>query len=457
MTDLATASIAELGAALRDGRIRASDLVGQALTDRAADFGAYRLRLPERAREAAALADMAFAQSLDFGALQGLPVSVKDLYGLTGTETFAGTPRALPERFAAEGPVVEAVRSALGVVVGKTHTVEFAFGGLGTNPHWGTPRNPWARDGHRVPGGSSSGAGVSLLEGSAVVALGSDTAGSVRVPASFTGTVGLKTSFGRWPLKGIVPLSPSLDTAGILTRSVADAALAFADLDPLYPSPPPPADISAMQFGVAEAFFDGCAPDVAEAVGRAVAELEAKGARVLRVAFPELDTANGIFLAGGLAAPEFVTFIANELPDFRETLDQNVRGRFAAVETMGATEYLTRKARLARAADGANARLADLDALLGPTTPITAPRLDSVGDAEGYRSANMAALRNTAPGNLLDLCGLSVPVGLDGDGLPVGMQLLAPRGRDADLLSAGLAVEAVLGSARERLGPPPGL
>ena len=455
MIELASSPIAELGAALRSGRVRSVELVEQAARNRDESLGAYKLWMPERAAAAAELADAAFAEGLDFGPLQGLPVSVKDLYGLVGTPTHAGSPRPLPAAWEREGPVVHVVRNDMGCIVGKTHTVEFAFGGIGTNPHWGTPRNPWSRDVHRVPGGSSAGAGVSLWEGTAVVALGSDTAGSVRVPASFTGTVGLKTTYGRWSLDGIVPLSPTLDSAGVLTRSVADAALAFTAIDPRCIAPPSPADLSRLRFGVVEELFDGCAPDVADAVRVAIRELEAKGASIVAFPLPGLAAAQEIFAAGGLAAPEFVAFINRELPEFRASLDPNVRGRFAAVESMTATEYLDRRARLARAAGEANAGLAGLAGALSPTTPLTAPRLDEVSDAEGYRDRNMATLRNTSPGNLLDLCGLSIPVGLDGDGMPIGLQIMAARGTDERLLSAGLAVERVLGTARERLGAPP--
>ena len=455
MIELASASIADLAAALRSGDVRAADLIGQAAQNRDESLGAYKLWMPEPAAEAAAIADTTFARGLDFGPLQGLPVSVKDLYGLIGAPTHAGAPRPLPVAWEREGPVVHAVRNSMACIVGKTHTVEFAFGGVGSNPHWGTPRNPWGRDAHRVPGGSSAGAGVSLWEGTAVVALGSDTAGSVRVPASFTGTVGLKTTYGRWSLDGLVPLSPSLDTAGVLTRTVADAAIAFSVIDPRPTVVPDPADLSRTRLGVLEELYEGCAPDVVDAVRAAIRELEARGASIVRFSLPGLAAAREVFAAGGLAAPEFAAFLRRELPGFRATLDPNVRGRLAAVESMTAFEYLDRRARLAQAAKEANAALAEMDGVLSPTTPLTAPRLDEVSDPEGYRDRNMAALRNTSPGNLLDLCGLSVPVGLDGDGLPVGLQVMAARDDDEQLLSVGLAVENVLGTARERLGAPP--
>ena len=457
MTDISSATIAELGQALRAGRVTARGLLEQALQNRNEALGAYKLWMPDHAARAADVADAAFAQGLDFGPLQGLPVSVKDLFGLAGAPTHAGAPKPLPASWEAEGPVVAAVRSGLAVVTGKTHTVEFAFGGVGSNPHWGTPRNPWGGESHRVPGGSSAGAGVSLLEGTAVVALGSDTAGSVRVPASFTGTVGLKTSYERWSLQGIVPLSPSLDTAGVLTRSVADAAFAFAAIDPVCRTPPEPADPARLRLGVIESLFEDCGPGVAETVRAALAELEGRGVTVESFDLPEMADARAVFAEGGLAVPEFVAFIENELPDFKETLDPNVRGRFEAFGALTSTEYLGRKMRLARAAAAANARLAGVDAIVGPTTPITAPLLQHAAEGEGYRTHNMAALRNTMPGNLLELCGLTIPAGLDGSGMPVGLQLLAPRGTDERLISIGLAVEAVIGPASRRLGTPPGL
>ena len=375
MTDISSATIAELGQALRAGRVKARDLLEQALQNRKEALGAYKLWMPDQAGRAADLADAAFAEGLDFGPLQGLPVSVKDLFGLAGTPTHAGAPKPLPASWEAEGPVVAAVRNGLAVITGKTHTVEFAFGGVGSNPHWGTPRNPWGGESHRVPGGSSAGAGVSLLEGTAVVALGSDTAGSVRVPASFTGTVGLKTSYGRWSLQGIVPLSPSLDTAGVLTRSVADAALAFAAIDPVCRTPPEPADPARLTLGVVESFFEDCGPGVAETVRTALAELEERGVTVQPFDLPEMAVAREVFGRGGLAVPEFVAFVENELPEFKATLDPNVRSRFEAFEPITATDYLGRRMQLARAAAAANARLADIDALVGPTTPITAPLL----------------------------------------------------------------------------------
>jgi aspartyl-tRNA(Asn)/glutamyl-tRNA(Gln) amidotransferase subunit A len=167
------------------------------------------------------------------GPLQGLPVSIKDLFAAAGYPCLAGSSRRLPaDPWERDGPLVAALRRQLGVIMGKTHMVEFAFGGTGHNSHWGAPYNSWDATAHRSVGGSSSGAGVSLLEGSALLAFGSDTAGSVWIPACMTGTVGLKVTLGRWPTDGVVPLSPTFDTPGLLARSVCDLAYGFAALDP---------------------------------------------------------------------------------------------------------------------------------------------------------------------------------------------------------------------------------
>lgn len=458
-------SLADLAAALRAGAVTSTQLVEEAIDNHARlgeKLHAYKAWDPERARAQARAADALIGVGVDLGPLHGLPLSVKDLYGVTGYPTFAGTPRPLPVKWQREGPVVQALRAGMAVIMGKTHTVEFAFGGIGTNPHWGAPRNPWDATHHRAPGGSSSGAGVSLREGSAVVAFGSDTAGSVRIPASYTGTVGLKTSIGRWSTDGIVPLSPTLDTPGLLTRTVTDAAIAFAAVDPLVDEPAEAMlarlgaqPIAGLRIGICEWFFEDCAPGIAEGVRRALGELEAKGARSITVDLPEVEEANGLFRRGGLAAAEFATFINTEMKSYRATLDPNVLKRFEAIERTSAVDYLTRLWRLKELAAGIQGHFNDVDILLTPTVPITPPRIADVADGDAYMTANMLSLRNTAPANLLGLCALSMPVGLDGAGMPVGLQLMASHGADEQLLAVALACERVLGTAKERLGTPP--
>src|SRR5215471_17626865 len=234
--DLLTRALIEIARDLRERQVSARGLVEAAIA-RHERFGerlhAYSCWAPEQARAVADVADAAFAAGVPTGPLQGLPVSIKDLFAAEGFPCFAGSSRRLPaDPWERDGALVATLRRQLGVITGKTHMVEFAFGGTGLNSHHGAPYNPWDAAAHRSPGGSSSGAGVSLLEGSALLALGSDTAGSVRIPASMTGTVGLKVTLGRWSTEGVVPLSFTFDTPGLLARSVSDVAYGFAALDP---------------------------------------------------------------------------------------------------------------------------------------------------------------------------------------------------------------------------------
>ena len=457
-------SIQGLAADLRAGKTKARDLAEAAIAAQALHepkLNAYRDRNPDYTRAQADAADAAFAARFDLGVLQGLPVSAKDLYAVAGYETFAGSPYPLP-MFVKEGPVVRAVRRQMAVIPGKTHTVEWAFGGIGMNPHHATPRNPWDAKDHRAPGGSSSGAGVSLWQGSAVAALGSDTAGSVRIPASWTGTVGVKTTFGRWSLEGIAPLSPSLDTAGVLTRSAEDAALAFAALDPQVADPwaflrdCQQAEARQFTLGVCEWMFEGNSPGVAEAVRQALDELAKAGARVVKVDVPNLIELHELFRRGGIAGIEFAAFINRpEMTKWKAAVDPIVKSRFSAIEAIPATEYIARLDQIARMAAEARPVFDQVDAIVGPTIPITPPRLADLQSVEAYQTANLLSLRNTSVGNILELSGVTLPVGLDRAGMPVGLQLLTPNGADERALAMAVAVERVLGAPQNRLGVPP--
>ena len=465
--DVSDRSLTALAGALRAGETTAEAIAREALARHEAvgeRLDAYKTWDGERALDQARWADAALAQGRDLGPLLGVPVSLKDLYGVPGLPTFAGSPRRLPAEWERPGPAVAALLGQGAVITGKTHTVEFAFGGLGTNPHWGTPRNPWDARDHRVPGGSSAGAGVSLAEGSALVAFGTDTAGSVRIPASMTGQVGLKTTHGRWSLAGIVPLSPSLDTAGLLARSAADAAFAFAAVDPaIGPARADAflrrlADVEAadLRLGVCDDYFwEDCSPGIAEAVEAALDELAREGARRKPVALPELPEVNRIFRKGGLVAVELYVFLSSVLPDWLDTIDDNVKQRMAEADTLTASAYLDRVRILGDLAARVDERLAAVDVLVTPTVSVTPPTLAEIAEPGAYRDANMAALRNTSVVNYLGLCAVTLPVGLDAAGMPVGLQLVARGGSDERLLAAALAIERVLGTGRERFGPPP--
>lgn len=458
-------SVADLARGLRDNKFSAGALAERAIANHEAGdatFGAYKTWDPARFRAEADVADRAFAAGIDLGPLQGIPVSVKDLYGVRGYPTFAGSPRELPPEWRHEGPVIRALRGQLAVFSGKTHTVQFAFGALGTNPHWGTPRNPWDGDDHRAPGGSSAGAGVSLWEGSALLAMGTDTAGSVRMPASMTGTVGIKTTQDRWSIEGITPLSSTLDTPGVLARSVADAALGFSVIDPEVGADPDSflaaietATVGDFRIGVCETFFADCEPGIAEGVRAALTEIEAAGARITQIEIPDLDEVDQIFRTGGLSAFEFASFINDVLPDFLEDIDPMVGSRFEKMTGLTAADYQSRRRRMAALSAAAHAAMADVHAVIGPTVPITPPKVADVQDPKAYMKANLMAARNTTVANLLAMSAVTIPVALDGAGMPVGLQINCAGGDDARAIAIARAFEKVLGTARQRLGTPP--
>jgi aspartyl-tRNA(Asn)/glutamyl-tRNA(Gln) amidotransferase subunit A len=464
MTDWIELPLAEIAGALRDGRLTARDLTEAAIA-RHEHFGgplnAYKTWDAVAARRQADDADAAFARGEDRGPLHGLPISIKDLYGVRGYPIYAGSPKRLPAQWERQGPVVAALTAQRSIVMGKTHTVEFAYGGLGTNPHWGAPVNPWDAKDHRVPGGSSAGAGVSLAEGSALVALGSDTGGSVRVPASLTGAVGLKTTYGRWPMDGVVPLAASLDTAGILTRSVADAAYAFAAIEVFLPGGTPaptltPRPVTSLRLAVTRNYFwNRCSPDIAAIVQAAIDEIAKAGAQFQHNALPEAIEAPQVLAEGAVVAAEGYASLQADFPDWIATLDPFVRQRIEDGRVGLATAYIRARAKIQHLAETANTRLATCDALLVPMVPITPPRLDDLGAWDAYRIANGAVLSNASPVNILGLCAITLPVGLDAYGMPVGLQLIAAGGRDRALIETALGIEAVLGTARMRLGIAP--
>lgn len=455
-------SLREIGSGLRDRRFTAAQLAQEArenLDATEAALGAYKLRTPDLAREGAARADAALRAGNDAGVLQGIPVSVKDIYGIPGLPIFAGSSHELPAHWQAAGPVARTVLDALAVIMGKTHTVEFAFGALGMNANWPTPRNPWSREAHRAPGGSSSGAGVALCQGSAVIALGTDTAGSVRVPASATGNVGYKPTIGRWSTAGIVPLSPYLDTPGLLARTVDDALLA-ADLVDRHIGPAASRMVASpptrLRIGVPEQlFWDDCDAGIAEGVRTALSELERAGHRLVPLRFPEAGAAFDFFKAGGTAGAELLAFLRHELPDWIERLDPNVGIRMRVASELPAAEFLVRKMQADAMARSAQARFAELDVVATPTIPQTPPDILAIRDWEQYRPLNLRNVRNTCVANILQLCSLTLPVALDAQRMPVGLQLMAAGGRDDLLFAAGIAFEKVLGTARARIGTPP--
>lgn len=445
-------SLADLAVGLRQGELSAQSIVQSCLDNFAAtepELNAYKSWTGERALEVAVHADRLLQLGYDLGPLMGLPVSVKDMYAVPGTELFAGSPKALDaSQWQAPGALVQALLAQLAPITGKTHTVEFALGGVGTNAHWGTPKNPRDSLQHRVPGGSSSGAGVSLLQGSALLAMGTDTGGSVRIPAALTGTVGLKTSTGYWPTEQIVPLSFSLDSPGILTRTVADAAFAFAAIESQLgrqQSVAPRRDCQGLRIGVVENFFwEDAEPGVAQQVQQAMAKLEQAGAQLIPIQVPHCAELYAMFQQGGLSVAELAAFLTSRMPDRLALLDPVVRSRIEAGGAVSALEYIQRQQLVEQATVAAAQSFSQVDVWLHPTVPVVAPLVSELAEPDNYRHYNMLLLRNPAMANLMGLCALSLPAG-QAQGLPVGLQLTAVAGAEAQLLAIGQAVEKVLG------------
>lgn len=450
-------SIRQLAESVRSGTSTFVEINQVALANRSEDLGAYRHIDDDVVMEQARAADAALQSGSDLGPLMGVPVSAKDLYGVPGFPVHAGSPKELPESFAEPGPVISSLLDRRAVITGKTHTVEFAFGGIGTNPHLPTPKNPWDAEQHRVPGGSSSGAGVSLCEGSAVLALGTDTAGSVRIPAAWNGKVGLKTTAKRWSLDGIVPLSSTLDTPGVLANSVDDVVVAFNAIDPAE-DVVVSADtgVSGLKFGRCEQlFWDDLSPGVGETVENALSELTGAGAALGSLDLPELGPTYDLFKQGGPVSFELHSFLSSELPEWLETLDPNVRARVGDAATMTDDEYQSRLASMAAWASSVDAKLAEVDVLVAPTVANTPPTMQEVSTSDGYGPCNLLALRNTSIANYLGLCALTLPCGFDAVGMPVGLMLMARGGHEEQLLSVATSVEDTLGTGRELLGVPP--
>jgi aspartyl-tRNA(Asn)/glutamyl-tRNA(Gln) amidotransferase subunit A len=423
-------------------------------------LGAFRVTTLEQALQQARERDREQARGRRRGPLHGLPFAAKDLFDVEGLPTTAGCRVLENTRAAAHCHVVQRLLDAGMVLLGKTNTVQFAYGGAGVNTHHGTPHNPWDST-HRLPGGSSSGSGVAVAAGLAPVALGTDTGGSVRIPASLNGISGLKTTVGRISRQGVYPLSWSLDSVGPLARSVEDCALVFDAVNGAHDGDAsthgrdavaiaaglgPGAAAGAMRglrVGIARSvFFDGADADVIRGVETAAQVFRDLDAEVRDLPFPQAQEALELNPRGLVIAAEAYC-INRELVESRfDELDPVVAHRIIKGREVHTQEYVAGVFAWNGLRERTRAALANIDILLCPATMMTArevaPLLD---DMDAYSVANLNYLRNTAIGNILNLCGLSVPMGLDGDGLPMGLMLYAKPFDEATLVRAGHAFQ----------------
>lgn len=447
-------TLADLRRRLDQGELTHEALV-QAALERAASPAAAQVftRLyADAALAAARHADAAQAAGVRLGLLAGLPVTIKDLYDVAGETTLAGSVIRLGATPAeADAPAVQRLRAAGAAILGKTAMTEFAFSGVGINPHHGTPANPaWrgAEGQPRIPGGSSSGAAVSVALGLAVAGLGSDTGGSIRIPAALCGLVGFKSTQARTPRDGAFELSRTLDTVCAMTRSVADCIAVDAVLadQPLQVRPRPLQGLRLALPGTL--MLDALEPEVAAAFQRALTRLSAGGAHIVEAPLPELAEIAQLNAPGGFSAVEAYAVHQAHFAAERARFDPRVAARIALGEPVSAAQYIALHDRRRGWIGRCRQALAGFDALISPTVPILPSRIEELrASDEAFFRANGLLLRNTFVANYLDGCAFSLPCHAPGEP-PVGLMLTAPGGEDARLAAAALAVEAELQRSR---------
>jgi aspartyl-tRNA(Asn)/glutamyl-tRNA(Gln) amidotransferase subunit A len=444
-----TPTLASLAADLDNGRTSARKLVDACLA-RIADASGEGARAfihvdAEAAIEAAEAMDRLREVRAAPSPYAGIPISIKDLFDIKGQVTRAGS-RALDDSPPAEvdAPVVARLRRAGFVVIGRTNMTEFAYSGIGINPHYGTPKGAWQRSVGHVPGGSSSGAAVSVVDGMAHGALGTDTGGSCRIPAAYNGIVGFKPTQRRVPLDGGVPLSFTLDSFGPLARTaqccaVLDAVLANEAVAPLQPR-----RVNGMRLAVPTTVaLDELDDEVARTFDRALDKLSREGALIEHIEVPEFLDVAAMNAKGGFAAAESYAWHRYLIVSNGDVYDPRVSMRIVRGESLSAADYIdmlgARKSLIARA----TVRLAPYDALVLPTTANTPPRIADLADDKAFTKANLLALRNCTLINMIDGCAISLPCHREGE-VPVGLMLAASGGADRRILELAAAMEAVI-------------
>ena len=440
--------------ALSSGDVSSEELLAEA-QKRAADAdvkqgagthhsvgGQVFIELDDHAKENARAIDRARAAGKELPAHAGMPISIKDLFDVQGQVTRAGSIVLTDAKPATKtAPAVQRLLDAGLIPVGRTNMTEFAYSGVGLNPHYGTPLNPWDRQTGRIPGGSSSGAAVSVTDGMAVAGIGTDTGGSCRIPAALTGITGWKPSANRVPREGVYPLSLSLDSVGVLARDVAGCAA----LDDLMAGGagkvPPPRQLSELRLAVLDHYVvDGMDDVVGRTYERALSALSAAGANLVELQLPEIERLPELNARGGIAAREAWEFHAEQLASAGDGYDPRVAGRIRAGAQVDDEELAAIRAARREMMAAFTGVTAGFDALLTPTVPIVAPPLAAFGRDDEYVRLNLLLLRNPSLFNFLDGCAISLPIQREGEP-PVGLMLAAPNGQDLALLGVARGIE----------------
>ncbi|MGY2258567.1 amidase [Pseudomonas sp. SDO55104_S430] len=401
--------------------------------------------LREQALAQAVAYDRLREQNVPVPEYAGIPISIKDLFDMAGEVTTCGS-RVLAECKPAttDALVVSRLRNAGFIPIGRSNMTEFAYSGLGLNPHYGTPENPWDRATGRIPGGSSSGAAIAITDQMAVASLGTDTGGSCRIPAALCGIVGFKPTASRIPQTGVSPLSSSLDSVGPLGASVACVAILNDVLagDPV--NPLPSVHLRGLRLAVPQTLvLDGMDSLVAASFERTLNRLERAGVQVERIALSELGELPKINEKGGFAAAEAWAWHRELIASSREGYDPNVVSRIEKGQHQSAADYID----LLKARADLQLRIAPItahyDALVMPTVPIVAPTLQEMTNPQSFQKSNLLMLRNPSVANFLDRCSISLPCHEQGDA-PVGLMLMGERGGDLRVLGIAHAIEQLL-------------
>jgi len=441
-----TIELAAIG--LETGQVTAASLVEDALVRAQAGEGprVFTTLHLKAARDAALAMDALRKSGRAPSRYAGIPITIKDLFDEAGVSTRAGSVALEGVAPAAShAPVVRRLLRQGFIVLGRTNMTEFAFSGLGVNPHHGTPLSPWDRATGRLPGGSSSGAGVAAADGMGFGGLGTDTGGSCRIPAALCGVVGFKPTARRVPITGVLPLSPALDSVGPLARSVAccatlDAFIAGEEEAPALPE----MSLAGLRLAVLTNYVeDGMEGEVARPYARALARLEAAGARLTDLTLPELDRIPGMNAKGGLTASEAFHWHRELIISAGTRYDPRILKRISRGERMTAYDYLEVLRERAEVIASAAVRTAPFDAVLCPTTPLAPPALSAVEDEAEYNRINLLLLRNPSVANILDRCSISLPCHTPGEA-PAGLMLMGETMGDARLFAIAQAVERAL-------------
>lgn len=445
-------SVATLARALASGEMTARRLAEQGIEviDDPSGEGSRAFVALDRDKviDQARASDMLRARGIVPSPLAGIPVSVKDLFDVAGEATRAGSIVLEDAPARRDASAVARLRAAGAVIAGRTNMTEFAYSGVGLNPHHGTPANPHDRDRVRVPGGSSSGAAVSVSDAMTPLAIGTDTGGSCRIPAALCGVVGFKTTAARIPLDGCIPLAPSYDSVGCIGPSascvaIADAAMAGETLEPLEA-----ADLAGVRIAVPETLvLDDAEEEVTGAFTRALSRLSRQGATIRHVRLEELAEVPQLARDGGIVAAEAHAWHADLVRERGDDYDPRIRARIVMGRDIDATTYirlLEERQRLIRAYENATK---DVDAVAFPTVPIVAPAVSEFDGDERFTHLNKLLLRNPSIANALDRCAVSVPCHEPGEP-PVGLMLMGNQGADRRILRLGSAIEGVVRDTR---------